>query len=714
MFHTNAQGYREDFSFYRSNHIPVVTTDLLTDAWAGGINGVRFSSIDLNNDGIEDLFAFEKHGNRILPFIYEDGRYRYAPEYIQHFPDLHDWAILKDYNHDGKPDIFTYGLAGITLYKNTSLNNTLSFTKVTDQLTAFYYNGYVNIYASPDDYLVVDDVDGDGAIDILNFWVLGKYVHYLRNYSTDPEVLDFRLESECWGHFSEATDNNAITLYSDCSNKSFDDEQTRHTGSSMLLVDLDKNSLPDLLLGDIDSPNLILLRNHGTVGEARMTEQDTAFPTGAPIHLYSMPAPSSITLPGGASPVLIASPSDPSLTKSQDLNSVWLYTFDSLLNQYTLSNTAFLQENMLDVGSGSLPILFDWNQDGLLDLFITNYGAFDSARTVNGFLTSYFSSSIHYFQNIGSATQPRFKQMDDDFGNLRSYNFQALYPTFGDFDQDGLLDMICGEKEGTLIFVPHARILNGVDSIQTHYKNIDVGKYSTPQYFDLDRDGRKDLIIGNQRGRLSYYRNSSSYDGVDFELITDTLGGVDVRNYEQSYFGYSVPYLYRDAQHGTVLICGSENGKLHYYNNLDDNLNGMFEEGVLWESADETCDYCARPYHDGKRTGAAIADLDGDNLPELIVGNYAGGVTLLKGRTPVLHGVSVSQRETESWRVYPNPATKYIQIQGSESVHSATLYTPMGIPVLHTNQTRIPVAHLPRGLYIVKINNLWSQKVVIQ
>lgn len=708
-----AQDILEDFSFVRSNHIPVIVNDTLPMPWAGGMNGVRFSEIDLNGDGINDLFAFEKHGNRILTFLQQDGQYLFAPAYAKYFPELHDWAILKDYNNDGKPDIFTYGLAGIRVFKNITTGDVPAFELVTDQLTAYYYNGYVNVFASPDDYLGVDDVDGDGRIDILNFWVLGKYVHFLRNYSENPDQFDLHLESECWGHFSEAADNNTITLFTDCTNKSADDEQTRHTGSTMLLHDLNGDGLKDLLLGDIDSPNLILLYNHGTATEAQMTEQDTLFPANAHIQLYSMPAPSLINLPGRGTPSIIASPADPSLTKSQDLNSVWRYDYDTLLQQYTLQSTAFLQEEMIDVGSGCLPVLFDWNGDGLKDLFLTNYGSFDSAQTVNGFLTSYFSSSIQYYENVGTSTSPAFQLRDSDFGHLKGGNYQALYPAFKDIDLDGEIEMLCGRKDGTLMVVPHSRITTGTGEIIENYKDIDVGNYSTPQWFDLDNDGRADLLIGNQRGHIAYYRNIGICGGTDLEHITDTLGEVDVRNYEQSYFGYSVPCFYRDSQHGTVLFCGSESGNIHYYSNIDNNIYGAFQHALVWESPDASCDYCARTLREGRRVGAAVANLNGDSYPDLLVGNYAGGVTAFDGRTPVLHGNNIPDNEQTLWQVYPNPTADVIHINGNGHLVNIKIYDALGHLLLQTSDTTINLRDFAPGLYILDING-HKQKLLKQ
>lgn len=708
-----AQDVTDDYSFFRNPSTPVFSDgDSLTNAWGGGINGIRLSEIDLDQDGNKDLFAFEKHGNRVLTFLRRGDKYLFAPEYARRFPELHDWAILQDYDNDGKPDIFTYGLAGIRVFHNIS-DTQLEFELVTDQLQAFYYNGYVNIYASPDDYIVVEDVDGDGHVDILNFWVLGKYVHYLRNYATQPGQFDFRLESECWGHFEEAADGNAITLFSDCGEKS-DDGHTRHVGSSMLLHDFDDNGLPDILVGDIDAPNLAMLYNHGTGEEARMTMMDTLFPAGAPVHLYSMPAPSLVQLSGQVRPSLIASPSDPALAKSQDLNSVWRYDFDTTLQQYTLVNTAFLQEDMIDMGSGSHPVFFDWDGDGLLDLFVANYGSFDSANVVNGFVQSSFSSSIRYYHNVGSSQQPAFELADDDFGHLKELNIKALHPSFGSFYGDSRTDMVCGQEDGTLLLIPHERIASESDFFIENYQEIDVGKYSTPTLFDLDYDRRTDLIIGNQEGKLYYYRNITACSPHRFELITDNLGQVDVCDHEQSYFGYSVPCFYSDTLNGTVLFCGSDRGYVFCYKNIDNNLYGTFTlSGVVWDNEDETCQHCAIPFKDGRRVAPAIAHLDEDAYPDLIAGNYAGGLTYLKGRAPANHPAGISEHTYSPATLSPNPTNGPIDIDYPDGeVKTVIVYNLAGQILARYGSRHLDISHLPDGLYILEINHSYRTKLI--
>ena len=710
MIGAKAQYVTEDFSFHR-NFCTVLenASDTLSMPWVGGMNAVHFSEIDLDLDGVNDLMAFEKHGNRILTFLRRGSRYLYAPQYAKSFPELHDWVILKDYNNDGKPDIFTYGLAGVRVFKNIS-DEQLEFQLITEQLQAYYYNGYVNIFASPDDYLIVEDIDQDNHLDLLNFWVLGKYVHHLRNYSNNLEVFDFRLESECWGHFEEAGDNNAITLFSDCDSKEGDESgHTRHTGSSMLLHDFDRNGLPDILIGDIDYPNLIVLYNHGTPQDARMTEQDTAFPAGAPVHLFSMPAAALIHLPEQDSPSLLVSPSDPALNKSQDHHSVWRYDYDTLLQQFTLTNTAFLQEETIDVGSGCHPVLYDWNGDGLQDLFLANYGSFDSAQYINGFLTSYFSSSIQYYQNVGTSTQPVFQLQETDFGDLKYLNLKALHPVFGDFTCDGQIDMICGQEDGTLLLVPHQRLTGHGGDIYQNYLNIDVGKFSTPVFFDLDQDGRKDLIIGNQRGTLSYYQNIGTCGITDFLFVTDLLGGVDVRNPELSYFGYSVPCLYRDSLHGTVLFCGSEQGPIYYYKDIDGNLDGSFTTGgVLWECADASCNLCASSLREGRRTAAAIARIDDNSYPDLIVGNYAGGAAYLSGRSPATHESGTPSYSQNIISAYPNPTSGKLRIENAKlRIENVEVYDVYGKLIttikVDGNMAELDLSDNAPGIYFTRI-----------
>ncbi|MBK9688135.1 MAG: VCBS repeat-containing protein [Saprospiraceae bacterium] len=79
-------------------------------ATAGGLRNGKFSNIDFNNDGVKDIYAFDKTAGRSLCFVNlnssEGIEYRYAPEYEAIFPKIQNWALLHDFNKDGIEDIF--------------------------------------------------------------------------------------------------------------------------------------------------------------------------------------------------------------------------------------------------------------------------------------------------------------------------------------------------------------------------------------------------------------------------------------------------------------------------------------------------------------------------------------------------------------------------------------------------------------------------------
>lgn len=76
------------------------------------------------------------------------------------------------------------------------------------------------------------------------------------------------------------------------------------------------------------------------------------------------------------------------------------------------------------------PEIIDIDSDGLLDLFIGNYGGHISHFEQSAPNSSHFYLLKHKVNNI-------------DVGLFAS-------PAFADLDKDGLMDMICGDNEGGL------------------------------------------------------------------------------------------------------------------------------------------------------------------------------------------------------------------------------------------------------------------------
>ena len=155
-------------SFVRNSAFVVLDYDgdTLLNPWAGGFNSVQFSEIDLDLDGIKDLFVFDRSGNKVSTFlnlgITGEVSYLHAPQYSTSFPKgLTDWVLLRDFNCDGKADIFTSAGGGVKVYLNTSVTQ-LQFDIHTQQL--FYDSqpdsinpSYSNLYVNRIDIPAIDD-----------------------------------------------------------------------------------------------------------------------------------------------------------------------------------------------------------------------------------------------------------------------------------------------------------------------------------------------------------------------------------------------------------------------------------------------------------------------------------------------------------------------------------------------------------------------------
>lgn len=720
------------FGFERNQDIYVIrqTNDTLSFPWIGGLNAVHFHEIDLNLDNSMDLILFDKVGNRLLPFINLNNSnqfsYRYAPEYIQYFPkDLRSWIILYDYNNDGKNDLFTYYPGGIRLFKNTS-DSTLSFILVSNMLNSLQFNNYINIYVTDDDYPAIVDIDYDGDVDILVFYILGNYVELHQNMAFElfgnPDTLVFHRTRRCWGYFVESDNSNELSLNVPCPfqqlyvNDNINSKQPFHVGSTLFVHDVNNDSLPDLLLGDTDYPNLILLINGGSIDSAHIISQDIYFPSNTtPVNLYSMPVVSFVDIDNDSIKEILVSVFSSALELNESKQSIFLYKNQNHNNNWNLEyiKSNFLQSETIDFGNGAYPVIIDYNGDGLADLLVANYGNRDSSWYENGFLHSSFKSSIALFLNIGSNYEPVFKLIDENFANLSSLELRSKYPAFADLDSDGDLDMVVGHRGGTLYLFENIAGQGNPMSFQLNSPNwlgINVGQYSTPVFFDLTQNGLPDLVIGNRNGTLHFYENIGGPSNPNFILRTTNLGGINTADLSYSYFGFSTPtfYLY---QNELFLLTGSNRGWLLLYNNILGNLDGNFTLVDTLFTVDNF--YQKFKILEGIRTSVALHDFDSDGFPELIVGNYCGGLSYFKGTEPPPDYVSIQLplNQYHTINLYPNPANNFINFDIN------TFFTKTILQIYHItgrliiqkqyenmSSFSVDISSLSSGIYIAKLN----------
>ena len=688
-----------------------------SSALSGGINAGQFSNIDLNLDGIMDLVVFDKSGNKLSPFINDNGTFIYAPRYRKNFPALHDWALLTDYNCDGRNDIFTYSSGGMAVYLNTS-NNELEFTQITSLVLSDYGANNLNIYISPIDIPAITDVDFDGDLDVLTFSILGGFIEYHKNLSMELygtcDSLTFELSESCWGLFYEGL-NSYILNCPNCqcpqlTPNNLSNAKQKHAGSTLLAIDIDNDNDKDLILGDVSYNNLNLLINGGDNQNAIMVAVDSIFPQyynntiAADIHVY--PASYYLDVTNDGIKDLVVSTN--SKSNSENFESCWLYKNTGQNTQpiFNLVQKDFLQVDMIELGTSAFPTFYDYNNDGLKDLIIGNYGYYNPNNDP--------ISSLALFENVGNDSIPEYNLINRDWLSLSTTNLNTqlnipalnLSPTFGDINGDNNKDLIIGDANGKLHL--YTNIGNGNFQLAApNYQNIDIGQFAQPQLIDVNRDGLTDLIIGEQDGTINFLPNSGSINSPIFDTIIINWGGIDI---DQSLIstGFSNPTLY-DSSGIYQLFVGSFSGFIYQFTNIDNNLDGQF---TLVTSTASTI-------WDGGKSAIAIADINNDNQADVIIGNLSGGISYFTSDSVVndTNTVSISLHSIQDAKIsiFPNPTKRNLTIISNSkgvvqirNLLGRTIYTT----IKDENELDINLSNIPKGIYIIQINKSINKLII--
>lgn len=702
--------------------------DTLSRALLGGFNQPQFQTIDLNNDGLKDLVVHDRTGFMLFPFINQGNpdirTFRYDPRYTAAFPKMENtWFLLVDYDQDGKEDLWTKINFKTVLFRNVTRpsDKRVQFLQTSEYLVAYNFNPP----PFPDSSIIscgnfniptIADVDQDGDVDIFSYQADEGNLLLYRNMTKDfnlplhPPVFD--LADFCWGDFVD-TAYDGIRLKG-CPFKIY----RKHGGGSTLLwFDNDNDGDLDLLMGNAGGKNVIFMKNgkkEFNLAIDSIIAYDGHWPAkDVPVSMNSFPGLFSVDADGdGLKDILVAPNQFEKVYKIEQTGQIWFYKNygTASVPDYKLESKDFFTNQMLDHGAYTAPVLYDIDNDKDLDLLIATNG--DNAKTGD------LNYRIVYYENQGTQTQSVFRLKDEDLWGLSRDSLVLLSLAIGDLNGDQKPDLLAGHYNGDLYFYKNIGTTStwAFTTPVKNYQGIQVRETSSPQIIDLDQDGLPDLVIGEKDGKFNYYRNTGSAANPAFMLIDDTLGNFIVNefNYNQNPPGYmqtgnaagEIVDLDNDGK--PEFVFGGEEGKIRLMR-FNSFLQTQYYEdtAILFDSA--TLRYNTVDF--GSRTRPAVGDLDGDGIKDILVGNERGGLHFLKGDVKISSVNPIAKRVGAT--VFPNPVRDgLINIQKHETAACRyTLYDMNGKKLAEDTAPSGTLTHkwyvpnLSQGIYTLQMHD---------
>ena len=260
-------------------------------------------------------------------------------------------------------------------------------------------------------------------------------------------------------------------------------------GGTTALVELDGDGHLDLLLGDVSYDYLTACYMTDAVdGQDSTMSTTNVWPAdlgGVALDLKRFPAAFPVDADqDGHTDLLLAANI---IFELNGKEGVWWYrnagTDEAPV--WDLQSTAFLQEDMIEVGRGAYPAFTDFDADGLIDLVVACKERYYGPGNTPALLAR--------FRNVGSATAPAFAQLDTNWLALPDLGVESVAPAFGDLDGDGDDELILGDELGNLHLwtdtsaagEPALYDLTGASMADAEGVAIDVGQFAVPCLHDL-------------------------------------------------------------------------------------------------------------------------------------------------------------------------------------------------------------------------------------
>jgi len=314
---------------------------------------------------------------------------------------------IVDLNGDGKPDlIYGSGSGPLNYFRNSGTVQNPTWTR-----NSSVFGGVLDVGGASSPFFF--DYDGDGDLDMFSGSNLGN-IKYYENTGT--------IHAPTWKEKSSYFSSLKHSIY-----------------SSVTIGDVNNDSLPDAIVGDL-SGNLYLHLNNGT-GFTLVSD-----------------ALSHITLGGWSVPRLVDFDGDGDLDIVAGNENGNLYYFE---NQGNLENPDWVEIpdyfNSIDVGSNCVPTIADFTGNGMMDVLT---GTMWRELKFYTFQDGQWDKDTTFFSGIPCG--------------------QNTAPALVDLDGDGDCDLVLGCYEGTFSYFENRSVVSNITDQEVILPDFNIYNYPNP------------------------------------------------------------------------------------------------------------------------------------------------------------------------------------------------------------------------------------------
>jgi len=650
----------------------------------------------------------------------------HIPAYEAILPLLSDWALFVDYNKDGKPDLWTRNEEnnGVMLYKNTtrSTDNYIHFELVTEALRYYNFNSVIdtsNLFCDRNNIPAIVDFDNDGDIDFLTLQSTGLGVSLFLNNCIENnkslEDISFEGPDDCWGDFSESATTNDIFLkrYPFC-RKSFYRYKKHAGGSALLLFDKDGDGDNDLLLGNAGYGDLLYLENGRKNHNLKRDSFINAFkdfPALNPAKVKEYAASYLLKLYNNQKEYLIVSSAEGDDRTFNIEQSGKLMCYKNISTSsafdFQLDSTHFINNAFKNQGAFSSPTYGDVDNDGINDFLIGSNG--------NQSITGGLTDKIAFYKGINDSNW-NFELVDLDFLSLSIDSLQNSSISLADLDGDGKPELIIGTSSSIIKCYKNNSNAGIISFASSNYLSnlYFIFSNGAVHVVDINNDGLVDLLIGSKEGPISYYKNNGTVNIPNFTLITDTFGNINnnplvrqliydpsINDWKDTMMhdasGYTCLTSFKNNNSISVLALTNKTGNLRFYEPLNSsNPEGSYKEN---QNYFENIYSTAKQFNVGNRASICYVKPTKSDEDYLALGSIAGGISLFRRTGSASHSSLTNQTTLQ---VYPNPSSGKVVFISNKKIIKIEVYSISGVLIETTKRDFIDLSDMKPGIYIAK------------